>query len=275
MSMDLMVRVMKVKVGNPLRKLVLLKLADNANDHGECWPSVPHIAQQCEISERSVQNHLRELAASGFLWIEERKGKNGLNQSNMYHLTIGSGNKGTGENAAPYGANAAGSGANAAPSNGANAAPRISHSFEPVIEPVIEPKDIGAQAKASTPKKFSGQRYESDFERIWQVYPKRAGGNSKASAFKSWKARLREGVSSEEILAGVQRYAAYVAATGRTGTEYVKQAATFFGPDRHFEESWQVQAAQPRQATSQLKHSSFAERDYGATQTPPWAKEVK
>ena len=51
MSMELMVKAMKVKVGNPLRKLVLLKLADNASDHGECWPSYQHIADQCEISE--------------------------------------------------------------------------------------------------------------------------------------------------------------------------------------------------------------------------------
>ncbi|CAH1473180.1 Uncharacterised protein [Klebsiella quasipneumoniae] len=34
MSMDLMVQAMKIKVGNPLRKLVLLKLADNASDLG-------------------------------------------------------------------------------------------------------------------------------------------------------------------------------------------------------------------------------------------------
>ncbi|MFS1524472.1 helix-turn-helix domain-containing protein, partial [Microbulbifer sp. 2304DJ12-6] len=52
--MELMVKAMKVKVGNPLRKLVLLKLADNANDQGECWPSYQHVADQCEISRRSA-----------------------------------------------------------------------------------------------------------------------------------------------------------------------------------------------------------------------------
>ncbi|HDC4474637.1 TPA: helix-turn-helix domain-containing protein, partial [Enterobacter cloacae] len=31
MSMMLMVRAMQIKVGNPLRKLVLLKLADNSS----------------------------------------------------------------------------------------------------------------------------------------------------------------------------------------------------------------------------------------------------
>ena len=34
MSMELMVKAMKIRVGNPLRKLVLIKLADNASEQG-------------------------------------------------------------------------------------------------------------------------------------------------------------------------------------------------------------------------------------------------
>lgn len=45
------------------------------------------------------------------------------------------------------------------------------------------------------------------------------------------------------MLAGVKRYAAYARVTGSIGTQFVKQAATFFGPDRHFEESWQAPSA--------------------------------
>lgn len=67
MSMDLMVQAMKIKVGNPLRKLVLLKLADNASDLGECWPSYQHIADQCEISKRSVMNHIEALCECGLI----------------------------------------------------------------------------------------------------------------------------------------------------------------------------------------------------------------
>ncbi|EPA3989513.1 TPA: DNA-binding protein, partial [Escherichia coli] len=81
------------------------------------------------------------------------------------------------------------------------------------------------------------------FEQAWQEYPKRAGGNSKSAAFKAWKARLREGIKPEAMLDGVKRYAAWVRATGNTGTQFVKQAATFFGPDRHFEDFWQQPAA--------------------------------
>ena len=137
MSMLLMVEAMKIKVGNPLRKLVLIKLADNASDKGECFPSIAYIAEQCEISERSVQNHIKQLEADGLLKIESRKSESGLNKSNIYYLNF------SGANAAPYGANGSISGANAAPSgespapvDGANAAPITSHIIEPVKEPV-------------------------------------------------------------------------------------------------------------------------------------------
>ncbi|CBW29805.1 Uncharacterised protein [Haemophilus influenzae] len=54
MSMRLMVQAMNCKVGNPARKLVLLKLADNANDDGICFPSYQYIADKCEMSKRSA-----------------------------------------------------------------------------------------------------------------------------------------------------------------------------------------------------------------------------
>lgn len=89
--MELMVRVMNVKIGDPLSKLVLLKLADNASDNGECWPSYQHIADQCEINKRTAMNHVARLCACGFLKKESRKGVKG-NSSNIYHLTPEKGN---------------------------------------------------------------------------------------------------------------------------------------------------------------------------------------
>lgn len=87
MSMILMVKAMQTKVGNPLRKLVLIKLADNANDQGECWPSHQHVADQCEISKTSVRNHIKKLSEMGLLRIEHREGPKG-NTSNLYQLTL-------------------------------------------------------------------------------------------------------------------------------------------------------------------------------------------
>ena len=74
MSMNLMAKAMSIKVGNPLRKLVLIKLSDNANDKGECWPSYQHIADHCECSKTAVRNHIDALEMMGLLKRENRIG---------------------------------------------------------------------------------------------------------------------------------------------------------------------------------------------------------
>lgn len=266
-----MVRAMKTKVGNPLRKLVLIKLADNASDSGECWPSVPYIAEQCEISVRSVQSHIQQLAKDGLLRIETRRTENGLNRSNVYHLAL----NGTGAGFAPRGESAAPRGESAAPVNGANPAPRICNSFEPVKESVNEPlKNTGTSADASMPSPPAKQEYSPEFETAWLAYPKRAGGNPKHSAYKAWSARLKEGETPEIMLEGVKRYSAFVIATGKSGTEYVKQAATFFGPDKHFKESW-LTPLNSGGGRSSTQHTGFSSRDYGESNIPSWAKGAK
>lgn len=126
-----------------------------------------------------------------------------------------------------------------------------------------ENKSLGASAEADTPKVKSSADYSPAFEEAWQAYPKRAGGNSKAAAWKAWRARIKDGVTTEAMLDGVNRYAGYVRATGSTGTQYVKQAATFFGPDRHFEESWQAPSGPANVRTGGLPVSGFSEQDYG------------
>ena len=144
----------------------------------------------------------------------------------------------------------------------AGAAPRISHSFEPVNESVKEPKYNGSSDNHSE-NRSSKENYSNEFEKAWQAYPKRAGGNSKAAAWKAWKARIKDGVNTEAMLAGVNRYAGYVRATGSAGTQYVKQAATFFGPDRHFEEPWQAPSGAVSGRPGGLPVSGFSEQDYG------------
>ncbi len=87
MSMILMAKAMSIKVGNPTRKLVLLKLADNANDSGKCWPSYDHIAEMCEIDRRTAMRHIKALSESGLVTLTYRKGEKG-NSSNIYHLHL-------------------------------------------------------------------------------------------------------------------------------------------------------------------------------------------
>lgn len=90
MSMRLMAQAMSIKVGNPLRKLVLIKLADNANDDGLCYPSYQYIADVCEISKASARNHIDALIEMGFVSKKARKNKDG-SSSNLYTLHLDKG----------------------------------------------------------------------------------------------------------------------------------------------------------------------------------------
>ena len=105
MSMLLTAKAMDLQVGNPIRKLVLLKLADQANDKGECWPSYATIAKAAECSRTSAVNHIKSLEKQGFLWVEERVIGKSQNLTNIYHLTLEKGGTnaelGGGTNAEP------------------------------------------------------------------------------------------------------------------------------------------------------------------------------
>ncbi|EFD7645713.1 helix-turn-helix domain-containing protein [Escherichia coli] len=180
MSMNLMAKAMNIKVGNPLRKLVLIKLADNANDNGECWPSYQHVADQCEVSRSTVKSHIRALEEMGLLKREFRR-KGELNQSNVFYLTLDNAQQIQPE------------------SGGAGAAPRTYHSFEPVNEP----KNIMFEHVRTECEKSPDRHEETDkaFEEIfWCAGMRKAGKKNAASAFRTqfreWRKTTR-GTASE------------------------------------------------------------------------------
>ena len=57
------------------KKMVLLALCDNANDQGECFPSVSMLAEKCSMSERSVFSHIAELERDGAIQRSNRAGR--------------------------------------------------------------------------------------------------------------------------------------------------------------------------------------------------------
>ncbi|HHL1271277.1 TPA: helix-turn-helix domain-containing protein [Haemophilus influenzae] len=130
MSMRLMVQAMNCEVGNPARKLVLLKLADNANDDGICFPSYQYIADKCEMTRRSAISHIEYLIKMGLVSKKERKNKDG-SISNLYFLHLEQGS----ENFALDSENISLGSENFALGGSENISPRTSHSLEPVNEP--------------------------------------------------------------------------------------------------------------------------------------------
>lgn len=59
----------------PMAKAVLISLADNANDHGVCWPSQPTIAARVCLSERTVRNAIKRLEEAGYLVADRSNGR--------------------------------------------------------------------------------------------------------------------------------------------------------------------------------------------------------
>ena len=121
---------MNCEVGNPARKLVLLKLADNANDDGICFPSYQYIADKCEMTRRSAISHIEYLIKMGLVSKKERKNKDG-SISNLYFLHLEQGS----ENFALGGENISLGSENFALGGSENISPITSHSLEPVNEP--------------------------------------------------------------------------------------------------------------------------------------------
>ncbi|MCH9331541.1 helix-turn-helix domain-containing protein [Enterobacter hormaechei] len=276
-------------------KLVIMaRLADYSNDEGVCYPSVETICRQLGLGESTVRTAIAELESAGWLRREFRR-KGNRNTSNLYHLNaerlealariekdkvavLKQQRRTNGfhpSDSDPSKTEPSDSGC----SNGFHPSdsdkngvftrqnltpdPQVNSKHDPQVNSKQESQDIGVCGKASFENRSSKENYSNEFEQAWQAYPKRAGGNSKAAAWKAWKARIKDGVTCEAMMAGVNRYAGYVRATGSLGTQYVKQAATFFGPDRHFEELWQAPAGAVSGRPGGLPVSGFSEQDYG------------
>lgn len=72
------------------------------------------------------------------------------------------------------------------------------------------------------------------------AYPERNGSQPWRRALKAIRVRLCEGHTWAEMIDGAKRYEAWCRATGKIGTEKVKQAATFCGPDKEFLDPWHL-----------------------------------
>ena len=83
MSILQMVYAWKVQDISGTDKLVLLALADWANDQGLCWPSLDTLAGKSSLNVRTVSNAIKRLEQGGFIRRETEVGK-----GTKYWLTV-------------------------------------------------------------------------------------------------------------------------------------------------------------------------------------------
>ena len=81
MSIRIMSDVFESESLGPTERLIMLALADHADDEGKCYPSIARLCRRTGLKERAVQNNIRSLAAQGYLTIILGGGRN---NSNLY-----------------------------------------------------------------------------------------------------------------------------------------------------------------------------------------------
>ncbi len=73
-------------------KLVMLCLADHADDSGLCWPSIDTIARKSGVSPTTVKSTLKKLEAAGWLFKKNqfKKADTGrlVRSNNQYQLPV-------------------------------------------------------------------------------------------------------------------------------------------------------------------------------------------
>ena len=85
------------------------------------------------------------------------------------------------------------------------------------------------------------------FEQLKAAYPKRSKGKCYGwpDAFKKIQLHFRDGHSFETILQGTKDYCAASKLSGDYGTEFIKQASTFYGPQLCFLDEYELEEAVP------------------------------
>lgn len=88
MSVNMLRLAFEAQTERTADKLVLLKLADHANDDAECWPSQAHIERHTGLSKRTIIRSINRLEKSGFLTKKPTVRKDGTKGRNRYILHL-------------------------------------------------------------------------------------------------------------------------------------------------------------------------------------------
>jgi hypothetical protein len=88
MSNKIQTRAWELPLTNVVDKFILVKLGDNANDEGVCYPSRQTISRETGIAVSTISDAMNCLEAYGLVTRELRKRRGGANSSNNYHLFI-------------------------------------------------------------------------------------------------------------------------------------------------------------------------------------------
>ena len=169
MSIEAVALVLNQSKATGRAKLVLIGIANHLGDQG-AWPSISTLARYANASERSVKRDIQELIDLGELRVElQNAPTHNQYKTNLYWITIQSG------------VTDWASGVTAQVSRG----DRLGKSG---VTPV------GTQNINITIKEPSIETSKDDFEKFWNLYPKKV---AKADALKAWNKAIKRKTADE------------------------------------------------------------------------------
>jgi biotin operon repressor len=84
MSVRLMSAVFESESLSPTERLIMLALADHADDDGRCYPSIERLCRRTGLSERAVQTNIKRLSEGGYVKVHVGGGKG---HANLYFIS--------------------------------------------------------------------------------------------------------------------------------------------------------------------------------------------
>lgn len=236
--------VWKITDLNTTQKMVMLALADNADDDGKCWPSIAHIAKKCSLKERAVYGALKSLDEAGYI-----SRIHGERKTTVYKLNP----------------------ALNAPMHNMHPAPDAGdplHNMHPtpalnaprtIIEPSREPSKVNRETDVSRKRVPKARKYPEDFEKgLWDRWPEKRR-RDKPKAYTAWREALQR-AGPDEILAGLEAYLK----SSEVAEGYAPYPAKWLKGDR-WEEDFESNAGTPEKTGDakrydELSRKRFSER---------------
>lgn len=197
MSLKVMAWAWEQATASSGEKLVLLALADHANDDGQCWPGMERIGQKCGMGKRQVSNHVQRLIEAGLLGTTRRCRDDHKYSTYLYQLNLTS----------------SGSGVPLGQQQQSSTGPAEA---EFRAEPSVENRKKEPSLSSSS--------VDDGFDLFWSNYPRKVG---KGAARKAWKAALKK--TSAEML---QECALLYRFTCPKDPQYIAHPATWLNAER-------------------------------------------
>lgn len=216
------------------KKIVMLRLADRANDDGlRIHPTVPKLAAECSLSVRTTQDALRKLEGNKLLamvadadWGRRLPREYRIDVARLLQLAEGQWKwceDCTGAGDAPVQDTTV---------TGAGPAPRPVRELRP-IHPRKESKNTSNTDSGELAFDLAAPRREqSDFDTVYRAYPRRV---ARGAAERAYRAALRK-ADALTILIGVQRFAENESRR-RTEARFIPHLATWLNAERWADES--------------------------------------